>query len=266
MARSVYYYHLNNRKPDKYHEIKIQIKELFFEHNRNYGYRRIYLELRNKGILINHKTVLKLMNELGLKGKARTKKYRSYKGEVGLVADNLVNRKFEASEPNEIWLTDVTEFKVSGVKLYVSAVLDVFNREIIGHSISRSPNFKHVQDTFEVAFKQIPAEKMDLQTIVHSDQGWLYQIKSFERLLEPYQMRQSMSRKGNCLDNGLMESFFGILKNECIYGTRFTSVDDAIDQVNRYINYYNKKRIKVKLNGKSPVEFRYQYEIEQKSA
>jgi len=268
LARSVYYYHVNNKEQDRFKSIKKKIKVIFLKHKGNYGYRRIHLALRNMGISLNPKTVLKLMKELDLQGKVRTKQHRSYKGEIGLVADNLVNRKFEAPKPNQVWLTDVTEFKVKGAKLYLSAVLDVFNREIIGHSISRNPNFKLVQDSFEKAFKQGYAKNQsaDVQTVVHSDQGWLYQIKSFERLLTPYEMRQSMSRKGNCLDNALMEGFFGILKNECIYTTSFSSVDDAIDQVNQYIDYYNQERIKEKLDGKSPMEFRKTYELARKSA
>lgn len=200
------------------------------------------------------------MRELGLKGKVKVKKYRSYKGDIGLVADNKINREFIASEPNKVWLTDVTEFKVKGQKLYLSAVMDVFNREIIGHSISRNPNFQLVKTSFEQAFNSSFPENINhLETIIHSDQGWLYQIKSFERLVAPYNLIQSMSRKGNCLDNALMEGFFGILKNECIYQEEFDSIGHAIYVVNQYINYYNHDRIKEKLDGKSPIEFRKQY-------
>jgi putative transposase len=205
------------------------------------------------------------MRELGLRAKKRKKFYRSYKGEVGHVAANLINRQFDTEKPNEVWLTDVTEFKVKGQKLYLSAILDVFNREIIGHSISKNPNFELVKESFDKAIKQTKKADEPLKTIVHSDQGWLYQIKSFQRLLAPHQMSQSMSRKGNCLDNALMEGFFGILKNECIYQTDFQSVEDAIQQVNRYIKYYNINRIKQKLKGQSPVQYRNRYEIEQKA-
>ncbi len=164
------------------------ITEIFQKHKGNYGYRRVHLELKKKGHSLDPKTVLKLMTELDLKGRQKTKLYRSYKDDVGHVADNLVNRKFEATHPNEIWLTDVTEFKVDGKKLYLSAIIDVFNREIIGHSISMNPNFDLVEASFKQATKHINVKDHNLNTIIHSDQGWLYQIKSFDRLLTPFNM------------------------------------------------------------------------------
>lgn len=200
------------------------------------------------------------MKQMGIQGRQKIKKYRSYRGDVGHVADNLVQRHFEADHPNEVWLTDVTEFKVGDKKVYLSAILDVFNREIIGHSLSRNPNFNLIQASFKQAFKRIKKKEHDVQPILHSDQGWLYQIERFSKLLRPFHMKQSMSRKGNCLDNALMEGFFGLLKTECIYQTKFTSVQDAIRQVNAYIDYYNNERIKVKFKGLSPVEFRKEYE------
>lgn len=230
---------------------------IFTKHKGNYGYRRIYLTLRKLGYTVNHKTVLKLMQEMGLKAKVKVKKYRSYKGDVGKVAKNTLDRIFEAEKPAQVWLTDVTEFKVNGTKLYLSAFLDVFNREIVGHAISRNPNFQLIQNSFEKAVKN---SSTPLKTLVHSDQGWLYQIGQFQRLLAPYKMEQSMSRKGNCHDNALMEGFFGILKNECIYKETFESEQAAIQRINQYIKYYNFERIKAKLNGCSPVEFRLQYE------
>ena len=198
------------------------------------------------------------MQEMGLKAKVKAKKYRSYKGDVGKVAENKLDRIFEAEAPAQVWLTDVTEFKVNGIKLYLSAFLDVFNREIVGHAISRNPNFQLIQSSFKKAVKN--SSSNPLKTLVHSDQGWLYQIGKFQRLLAPYQMKQSMSRKGNCHDNALMEGFFGILKNECIYKEKFESEQAAIQCINQYITYYNFERIKAKLNGCSPVEFRLQYE------
>lgn len=258
VRRSVYYYHLQRLNgKDKYEEVKGAIQAIFKKHRGNYGYRRIHLTLRKQGFQINHKTVLRLMREMGLQAEVKVKKYRSYKGDVGKVAENTVNRTFEAEAPAQLWLTDVTEFKVNGTKLYLSAFLDVFNREIVGHAISRHPNFSLIQSSFEKAVKNSTSP---LHTLVHSDQGWLYQIGQFQRLLAPYEMKQSMSRKGNCHDNALMEGFFGILKNECIYKETFESEQAAIQCINQYINYYNVERIKAKLNGCSPVEFRLQYE------
>ena len=245
-------------KSDKYATIKEVIKRIFYQHKELYGYRRIVLALRKEGFIINHKTVRRLMNELGIQGVQKAKKYRSYRGEVGHIADNEINRHFEAEKPNQVWLTDVTEIKVDGKKLYLSAFLDVFNREIVGHSITQNPNFELIQDSFEHAVKTSKVSSKD-QVIVHSDQGWLYQIPRFKELIKRYKMKQSMSRKGNCLDNALMEGFFGILKNECIYRNSFHSLEEAAQAIQSYIEYYNTLRIKEKLNGMSPIEFRLNY-------
>lgn len=256
LKKSTYYYHLQNwRKPDKYQEIKERIQTLFHHHKGRYGYRRICLALRNEGILINHKAVQRLMKELGLKGTVRPKKYRSYKGTVGYVAENIIHRDFEATEPNQKWVTDVTECKINGQKIYVSAVLDLFNREVVGYEVSKSPNFELVQQSFKKAFTNTKlSAKSDL--IIHSDQGWLYQIPRFKELLATHEIKQSMSRKGNCLDNAVIESFFGIMKSEFLYTTTFKNYVEFTKALADYINYYNHERIKRKLNGKSPVEYR----------
>lgn len=256
LKKSTYYYHLQKwTKPDKYQEIKERIQTLFHHHKGRYGYRRICLALRNEGFFINHKTVQRLMQELGLKGTVRPKKYRSYKGTVGYVAENLIQRDFEATEPNQKWVTDVTEFKMNGQKIYISAVLDLFSREIVGYEVSKSPNFELVQQSFKKAFTYTKLlEKNDL--IIHSDQGWLYQIPRFQELLATYEIKQSMSRKGNCLDNAVIESFFGIMKSEFLYTTTFKNYEEFEKALADYIYYYNNERIKIKLNGKSPVEFR----------
>ncbi|MEQ6357812.1 IS3 family transposase [Lysinibacillus sp. M3] len=181
LKKSTYYYHLQKwTKPDKYQEIKERIQTLFHHHKGRYGYRRICLALRNEGILINHKTVQRLMKELSLKGTVRPKKYRSYKGTVGYVAENVLQRDFQATEPNQKWVTDVTEFKINGQKIYCSAVLNLFNGEIVGYEVSKSPNFELVQQSFKKAFAyaKLP-EKSDL--IIHSDQGWLSPL-SIEKL------------------------------------------------------------------------------------
>jgi len=256
LKKSTYYYHLQKwATPDKYQEIKERIQTLFHHHKGRYGYRRICLALRNEGILINHKTVQRLMKELSLKGTVRPKKYRSYKGTVGYVAENVLQRDFQATEPNQKWVTDVTEFKINGQKIYCSAVLDLFNREIVGYEVSKSPNFELVQQSFKKAFTyaNLP-KKSDL--IIHSDQGWLYQIPRFKELLATYKVKQSMSRKGNCLDNAVIESFFGIMKTEFLYSTTFKNYEEFTKAFADYIYYYNHERIKVKLNGKSPVEYR----------
>ena len=254
LARSTYYYHLKQLdKPDKDQELKAEIQSIFIEHKGNYGYRRIHLELRNRGYLVNQKRVQRLMKVLNLQAKMRQKrKYSSH----GKKADNLIQRQFEGSKTMEKCYTDVTEFAIpaSTQKLYLSPVLDGFNSEIIAYNLSTSPNLEQVKTMLEQAF----TEKHYENTILHSDQGWQYQHDSYHRFLESKGIQASMSRKGNSPDNGLMESFFGILKSEMFYGheKNFKSLNQLEQAIIDYIDYYNNKRIKVKLKGLSPVQYR----------
>ena len=258
LARSTYYYHLKQLdKPDKDQELKAEIQSIFIEHKGNYGYRRIYLELRNRGYLVNHKRVQRLMKVLNLQAKMRQKrKYSSHKGDVGKKAENLIQRQFEGSKTMEKCYTDVTEFAIpaSTQKLYLSPVLDGFNSEIIAYNLSTSPNLEQVKTMLEQAF----TEKHYENTILHSDQGWQYQHDSYHQFLESKGIQASMSRKGNSPDNGMMESFFGILKSEMFYGYEksFQSLKQLEQAIVDYIDYYNNKRIKVKLKGLSPVQYR----------
>ena len=258
LARSTYYYHLKQLdKPDKDQELKAKIQSIFIEHKGNYGYRRIHLELRNRGYLVNHKRVQRLMKVLNLQAKMRQKrKYSSHEGDVGKKADNLIQRQFEGSKPMEKCYTDVTEFAIpaSTQKLYLSPVLDGFNSEIIAYHLSTSPNLEQVKSMLKQAF----TEKHYENTILHSDQGWQYQHDSYHRFLESKGVQASMSRKGNSADNGMMESFFGILKSEMFYGYEksFQSLKQLEQAIVDYIDYYNNKRIKVKLKGLSPVQYR----------
>ncbi|GFK31585.1 transposase [Streptococcus canis] len=260
LSRSTYYYQLKalNRE-DKNKDIKQDIKAIYTEHKGRYGYRRIHLELQNRGYAVNHKKVQHLMTELGLKAKIRVKRrYNSYKGEVGKKAENLIKRHFQASTPYEKCYTDVTEFAIpaSNQKLYLSPVLDGYNSEIIAYNLSTSPNLHQLSSMLEEAF---PEESYH-GTILHSDQGWQYQHAYYHRFLEEHDIKPSMSRKGNSLDNGMMESFFGILKSEMFYGfeKKFQSIDELKLAISDYIDYYNNKRIKTKLKGLSPVQYRTQ--------
>lgn len=258
LARSTYYYQLKQlNKSDKNHDIKDEIQAIFTEHKGNYGYRRMTLELRNRGFVVNHKKVQRLMKILGLSARIRRKrKYSSYQGEIGKKADNLIQRQFEASKPMEKCYTDVTEFAIpaSSQKLYLSPVLDGFNSEIIAYNLSTSPNLIQVKDMLERTFTEEHYEN----TILHSDQGWQYQHNSYHQFLESKGIQASMSRKGNSPDNGMMESFFGILKSEMFYGYEksFQSLKQLEQAIVDYIDYYNNKRIKVKLKGLSPVQYR----------
>ena len=254
LARSTFYYYLKHLNTDKYKCEKQEIQEIYNTNKGRYGYRRITIAMRNKGYVINHKTVQKIMNKLGLKGKQRKNdKYHSYKGTVGKVADNLLNRNFSAIKPFEKITTDVTQFNVCDEKVYLSPVLDLFNNEIVSYSISTSPNLEQVREMLNGLFAKLPA---DATPIFHSDQGWQYQHAEYQRLLTEHNIIQSMSRKGNCMDNGAMENFFGRLKVEMFYGEKFESVNAFIDELNKYINYYNNERISLKLKGMSPVQYR----------
>jgi len=258
LPRSTYYYQLKELDGhDKDKEIKAEIQEIYYEHKGNYGYRRITLELRNRGFVVNHKKVQRLMKILGLSARIRRKrKYSSYQGEIGKKADNLIQRQFEAAKPMEKCYTDVTEFAipVSNQKLYLSPVLDGFNSEIIAYNLSTSPNLEQVKAMLDQAF----GEDYYTNTILHSDQGWQYQHQYYHRFLEDKGIQPSMSRKGNSPDNGMMESFFGILKSEMFYGyeNTFHSLEQLEQAIVDYIDYYNNKRIKVKLKGLSPVQYR----------
>lgn len=258
LARSTYYYYLNHKDTDKYSAVKQEILDIFNQHKGRYGYRRILLILRSRGYTINHKTVLKLMKSLNLKGKQRKNgKYHSYKGEVGKVADNLLKRDFNAERPFEKLTTDVTEFKVCNDKVYLSPILDLYNREIISYSISLSPNLWQIREMLDGLFRKLPD---DAAPLFHSDQGWQYQHAEYQRLLVEHNITQSMSRKGNCMDNGAMENFFGRLKVEMYYGEKFESVTDFIEKLEQYIYYYNNERISLKLKGMSPVQYRTHYQ------
>lgn len=189
--------------------------------------------LKNKGFNINHKRVLRIMREESLlcsKFKTRSRKYSSYKGQIGKVADNVVNRQFSASRPNTIWLTDVTEFRIKGQeeKLYLSPILDLYNSEIISYTISNHPTIGLTNTMLEKALEE---NKYIKNLTIHSDQGFHYQHSSWTKKLEKMNIRQSMSRKGNCLDNSPMENFFGILKQEMFYGKDFTSYDHLISDI-----------------------------------
>ncbi|HYK75762.1 MAG TPA: IS3 family transposase [Daejeonella sp.] len=254
MARSSYYYHLKTKSiPRKHDAAEDQIKKIYHRHKGRYGYRRITLEMKNEGCLINHKTVFKLMGTLGLKSLIRKKIYRSYQGEVGRIAPNLLQRDFSSAQPGQKWATDITEFKVKDKKLYLSPIIELFNGEIISYKISESPNFKQVSDMLGDAFKKISTPQ---KLILHSDQGWQYQMREYQLMLKKKGIRQSMSRKGNCLDNAVIENFFGIIKSELFYLKKYSDIKELKKDIEEYIKYYNNDRIKLNLKGMSPIKYR----------
>lgn len=261
IPESSYHYHvkmMQKENPDQ--DLEELIQSIFNEHDGNYGYRRIHLELRKQGLNVNHKKVLRIMRKLGLKGSKfwrKTRKYSSYKGTIGKVAKNRINRRFYTNVPNQKLTTDITEFKCKdGGKLYLNPIMDMFNGEIISIGIGKKPNLELVMKPLGEALEVVKDSKY--RTTIHSDQGWHYQHNKWVRVLKENKVFQSMSRKGNCLDNSPMENFFGLLKQEMYYGEALCSFEELKDKIENYIDYYNNKRIKQKLAGMSPVEFRLQ--------
>ncbi|UPM55907.1 IS3 family transposase [Gottfriedia acidiceleris] len=254
IPRSTYYYWVKNLdRPDPDAELKVLIKAIYVEHEGLYGYRKIRDELTNRGNKVNHKKVQRLMKVLGIKSLVKVKKYRSYKGKVGKIAPNILNRNFQASKPNKKWVTDITEFKIFGEKLYFSPMLDLYNGEIITYTIGSRPTYSLVSTMLEQSFERLTASD---KLLIHSDQGWHYQMKQYRSALIKRGITQSMSRKGNCYDNAVIESFFSIMKSELLYLKEFKSVQHFKQELAKYIDYYNNKRIKAKLKGMSPVKYR----------
>ena len=256
LSRSTFYYQAKVLEAgDKYASLKLSIRAVYERHKGRYGYRRVTAELRQAGQEVNHKTVQRLMNALGLKSLVRPKKYRSYRGEQAC-APNLLDRQFEAARPNEKWVTDVTEFNVHGDKLYLSPVMDLYNGEIVAYEMQERPMYALVGTMLKKALAKL--KDPSNAPLLHSDQGWQYQMSVYRKQLLDHGLTQSMSRKGNCLDNAAIESFFGTLKSEFFYLNRFANVAELRDGLRRYIHYYNHQRIKLKLKGLSPVQYRTQ--------
>lgn len=197
------------------------------------------------------------MRELELQVRVRkSKKLTTYRGTIGHIAPNHLERHFTATKPNQKWVTDVTEFKAKdGNKVYLSPILDLFNNEIVSYTLSYSPNWTQVEKMLKLAVKRLDKTR---GSILHSDQGWQYQMAAYRQILAEHGIIQSMSRKGNCLDNAAMESFFGRLKTECFYGREFNTREEIVNAVRDYLDYYNHRRIQLKLKGLSPIQYRRQ--------
>ena len=272
LKRSTYYYTLNKLDKDtKNDDIMNAIIDIYYTHKARYGYRRITLELINRGYIVNHKKVKRLMSKMGLYARTPKAKYKSYKGDMNGTVKNLLldkvidevnhktyyERNFKTERCNEIWSTDVSEFHIAAGKLYLSPILDLHNREIVSYNISTSPNYEQIKDMLAKAFNKYK----DLKgLILTSDQGWQYQMQDYHKALEEKGIIQSMSRKGNCLDNSPMENFFGKMKNEMFYGYEYTfnTLEELKKEMENYISYYNNQRITAKLKGLTPVEYRNQ--------
>ena len=271
LSKSSYYYSRSiSKKEDPNEHLKQLIYDAFENSKKRYGYRRITL-IVNKTVKVNHKKVKRLMKEMGLFAvQGKNGKYHSYKGDNGELKENLLldkvvdennkvthERNFETTGPNQKWTTDVSEFKHKDGKLYLSPILDMYDSSIISYDLSTSPNFEQIKRMLDKAFENNP--NVD-GLIFHSDQGWQYQMNYYKKLLESKNIKQSFSRKGNCMDNSLMENFFGITKNEMFYGHEyeFETIEDLRRGIENYIKWYNEERINVKRKGLSPLEYRHQ--------
>ena len=258
MPKSVFYYHRAKLgDEDKYTDLKQRIATLYHQHKGRYGYRRITAALKQLGSHYNLKLIAKLMRHLNLSARIRRQRYRSYKGVQGKIAKNYLKRQFNADQPNTRWLTDITEFKVGNHKLYLSPILDCYNNEIISYTLSKRPTYDLVSKMLDKALDKIDTHQKN-GLMLHSDQGWHYQMRPFSTTLKQHGIKQSMSRKGNCLDNALMEGFFGTLKCETIYIEKPKSIEQLEQQIHEYIHYYNNERIQLKIKGLSSVQYRTQ--------
>ncbi len=257
LAKSTYYFEIN--KVDvvelRNQMLMDEIKEVFEHHKGRYGVRRIHRELVNRGRNVNHKRIQRLMHRMGLVGKRPKEKYHSYRGEVGKVAENIINQDFSTTAPLQKWTTDISQFSFTWGKCYISPILDMNTNEVVSYDLSLSPNLGQIQRMMNAAFEKFPCVK---GLILHSDQGWQYQHAYFRNKLKEHGIIQSMSRKGNCYDNCIMETFFGRMKNEMYYGYErcYDSFETFSKAVKDYIDYYNNERIQAKTKWMPPVKYR----------
>ena len=257
MSRSTYYFEIGKTDVVEERNAKLtkEIEEIFFKNNGDYGVRRVYQELLNQKYHVNHKRVQRIMHKLGLHGKYTAKKYHSYKGEIGKAADNIIDRDFKADAPLQKASTDVSQFQFGWGKCYFSPILDMYNNEIISYDLSLSPNMKQIKRMLDRAFEKYP----DMEgLILHSDQGWQYRNEKYQAALKEHHITQSMSRKGNCYDNCIIETFFGRMMTEMYYGceNKYSSFKEFSLAVDVYIHYYYIERIQKKTNWMSPVKYR----------
>ncbi|WP_370658797.1 IS3 family transposase [Corynebacterium sp. ACRPJ] len=257
MPRATFFYHQKRlSEPDKHAALKDAILESFERNKHRYGYRRVLLDLRNQGWVVNHKLVYKLMSEMGLRAKVRRRRpYVSYNGTISHIADNTLDRKFTPDKPNTVFVSDVTEFRVAGRKVYLSPVMDLFDRSIVAHTVATSPSTAFTADSLTKTIKTCTPEP---GWMMHTDQGFQYQHSSWRNLIHDNGGVQSMSRKANCYDNAVMENFFGHLKTEMYHGEVFDTVAEFNQAIDEYIQWYNTERIQQRLKGLTPMQYRNQ--------
>ncbi|WP_084760463.1 IS3 family transposase [Cohnella panacarvi] len=258
VSRSGYYAYLARKGASRDKDLKARIQALYTKYDGKYGYRQLQLFLfQEQGIWVNHKKVLRLMQELGIRSKIRRKHRCNYASTVGgRVVENLLKRDFQANMPNRKWVTDVTQVRVADTWLYLSVVKDLFNNEIVAHHMDLRNDNQLVLRTFEKAFEK---QKDMSGLIVHSDQGFQYTSYAYHDMLPKVGAQISMSRRGNCHDNASMESFFSHLKTEGLYLYDIRSVEEAQRRIETYIAFYNHSRPQRRLKKMTPVEYRRQF-------
>ena len=264
LSRGAYYRWLKNPVSfsERYNrELSEKIKDIHEKHP-DMGYRRIRDELDKKqGIAVNDKRVLRLCRKECIQStiKWKPKSCTRNSDDPAHIARNYLNRDFHADAPNEKWLTDVTEFKyhigVEVHKIYLSAILDLFDRRIVAYKIGDRNDNPLVMNTFDEAVTVEP----EAHPLFHSDRGFQYTSKQFSVRLKKHHMKQSMSRVAHCIDNGPMEGFWGVLKRETYYGKCFTSRTDLVNVIESYITYYNTERIQRNLHLMTPAEYHENY-------
>ncbi|WP_084786582.1 IS3 family transposase [Bacillus tuaregi] len=263
VSTSGYYAYLNRPKSQvstKDRKLLTKIKRAYSHHKGTYGAKRIAIYISSKGTLVNHKKVARIMREANIKATVRRPKTtKEAKGKaVGYVYENLLNRDFEAIHPNQKWVTDMTEVLVEGKKFYISALMDLFNREILALQISSSPNQELIKATIEAAQKRRKLKSLE-GVVIHSDQGSVYRSFEHNKLAKTLKFTPSMSRKANCWDNAVIKSFFSQLKTEfpCFYTVNLHSFQQDLKS---FIRYYNEKRIQDKLGFISPKDYYLNYQ------
>lgn len=251
LAPSSFYYHVQQRgMPDKHAHVREVLHQISDQSHNTYGYRRIWWELRHRGIIMSEKVVRRLMREEGITPRfpKRKWKYSSYQGEISPAPPNLVNRKFHTNRPNRLWLTDISVFTANEGRVYLSAIIDCFDGKVVAAKTSTHPTMELAEETLHAA---ITAERpaSDRSLIIHSDRGAHYRGKTWQQLTSKHQIVRSMSKKGCTPDNAACEGFFGRMKNEMYYGKKWRTTQELENAIAAYIEFYNNHRIKTSLNG-----------------
>ena len=257
MPKSSYFYQRSvSGKGDKYSDLRIEVSAVFSENNSRYGYRRVHAVIQSGGQIVSEKVIRRIMREESLVVPRKQKrKYNSYMGEISPAVENIVARDFHAEQPNVKWLTDLTEFHLPAGKVYLSPIIDCFDGLAVSWTIGTSPNAELVNDMLDVAISTL---LNDEKPIVHSDRGCHYRWPGWISRMDESGLTRSMSRKGCSPDNSACEGFFGCIKNEMFYFRSWDgiTIEQFIDELDRYLKWYNEKRIKISLGAMSPLEYR----------